>query len=315
MINNLPFSLKKGDTVGFFSSSSPTNQIAINKMINYFESRGYKTIVAPHTLVDLGFMAGTPKMKTDDLHYLVKNDNVKIIITASGGTSSLQMLPYIDYKLIAKHPKIICGLSDPTTILNSISHLSGVPTFHGPNGVSFGESDPTQFSESNWWNIVTNNLQLPFEYPVQDKIKVLKKCEKGVEGEIFGGNLGMLCFMMGSKYFPNMKGKILFIEEIFKNYYQIDNMLNQLKNAGVFNQIVGLIVGENYECKEANFPQHKESYEEVLLRNLGEFDFPIIYNVPLGHTEDKITIPIGIKVRMETNPGSIKLVSTPFQSK
>jgi muramoyltetrapeptide carboxypeptidase len=144
-----PKSLRPGETIGIFSSSSPTTEEAVTRLRKYFEMRGYRTKVAPHTLLASGYMAGEPRQRAADINMLFTDDEVSLLMTATGGASAIQMLPHVDYEAIAKHPKILAGLSDPTCLLNAITAGTGLPTFHGPNGYNFGHKSPTAFTEAN----------------------------------------------------------------------------------------------------------------------------------------------------------------------
>lgn len=303
--------LEKGDCIGIFSSSSPTNEDAIHKMKNYFTERGYKVKIAPHTLEANSFMAGEPSNRVEDFHSLIADPNVTLVMTANGGESAIQMLSLIDFELVRKNPKIICGMSDPTSLMTAITLKSLLPTFHGPNGYNFGHTDPTKFTEENWWQMVTGNFSTPYIFPVNDKLKILKNGNT-VVGEIIGGNLGVFCSLLGTPYFPDVTGKILFFEEIFREHAQIDSCINQLRLAGVFDKVVGLIVGENVECNDSS-ESNQETYEELLLRNFKQFNFPIVYNIPLGHTDDKITIPLGMKCSVNLSLKTISLIESPFK--
>lgn len=302
--------LKKGDCIGIFSSSSPTNEEAINKMTNYFSEKGYKVKVAPHTLDVNSFMAGDPSHRVTDFHSLISDPEVKLVMTANGGESAIQMLSLIDFELVRKNPKIICGMSDPTSLIISITFKASIPTFHGPNGYNFGHTTPTEFSEKNWWLMVTGGFSTPYYFPISDKLKVLKNGNT-VSGEIVGGNLGVFCSLVGTPYFPDVAGKILFFEEIFRDHAQIDSCINQLRLVGVFDKIVGLVIGENVECIDSS-ERNKETFEELLLRNFKQFSFPIIYDIPLGHTDDKITIPLGMKCSINPSAKTFSLDECPF---
>lgn len=302
--------LEKGDYVGIFSSSSPISKEALDKMEKYFLNLGYKCEIAPHTLDTFSFMAGKPEDKVSDLNRLIKDPKIKIIITAMGGDSAIQMLPYMDFELFSKYPKIICGLSDPTSILNAISDKSHIPTFHGLNGYNFGYTEITKFSEVNWWKIISGDFTVPFIFPLDGRLKVLKTGPQ-VSAPILGGNLSVLCSLIGTPYFPKVKGKILFIEEVFSEFARIDTCLTQLRLSGIFEQIVGLVIGQNYECSDPS-EKNPESYEELLLRNFVGYNFPIIYNIPLGHTEDKIALPIGCTCMVDTEHETFSLLDYPF---
>lgn len=300
--------LEPGDRIGVFSSSSPTTQEALRRLENYFSQRGFEVIVAPNTLAEFGYIAGLPEKRASDFNWLLKDPGVKAIITATGGKGAIQILPFINFDAVRQHPKIICGLSDPTTLLNAITHKSGIPTFHGPNGYNFGHTVPSKFTETNWWEIVCGSFTIPYRYPLPNYNVLKTSHDELIEGKIFGGNLGVLVNVIGTPYEPPWEGTILFIEERIVDISKTDIMLTQLQLAGVFDKIKGLVVGQYVELQS----NPHESFEDMLLRNAKEFDFPIITNVLLGHTEDKITIPIGCKFGLDLVNKHLLLLDSPF---
>jgi muramoyltetrapeptide carboxypeptidase len=302
----LPKRLQPGDTVGIVSTSSPTTPDALERTKGYLERRGYTVKVAPNVLASYGFMAGTAQTRADDLNHMLRDPTVRMIVTSTGGRSAAHLLPLIDYGAIASDPKIVIGLSDPSILLNAITSVTGVPTFHGPNGYNFGHAQITRFSEENFWPLVGQDLDIPYIFPVGDEIKVVREGNT-VEGRLYGGHLGTNQVLVGTPWAPDWRDSILFIEEMIIELDRTDAMLTHLRLAGILDAIKGLIVGQFVECKEG----HVETLEDVLLRNCAGYEFPIIANVPLGHTDDKITLPIGTCVRLNPVEASLELLESP----
>jgi len=303
---NTPKRLRPRDTVGIVSTSSPPTPEAVGNMKRYFEKRGYSVKVAPNTLARFGFMAGTNKQRADDFNLMLHDPDVRMIVTSMGGAGAVHLLPLIDYETISSDPKIVTGLSNPAIILNAISHMAKVPTFHGPNGVEFGTGPLTRFCEENFWPMVSENLHMPYTFPVKHEMKILRKGEVA-EGRLFGGHQRTIQPLIGTPYEPDWKDSILFIEEINDELPKIDAMLAHFRLAGVFDSINGLIVGTPAESYKAE----AETLEDIVLRNCEEYDFPIVSNVPVGHTDDKITVPIGCLVCLDTNKPSFELLESP----
>ncbi len=297
--------LQLGDTIGIFSSSSPTNQNSLKQMEDYFCSRGYKTKIAPHTLDSFGYMAGSPENRAKDLHDLVMDEEVKIIMTAGGGKSALQLLPYIDYNLIRKNQKGIIGLSDPAILLNAITAVSGIITLHGPNGYNFGETVIPEFSEENWWNVVTGRIEDTKSIYLGDSAKLLKG-EENVTGVLYGGHMSTIRNLIGTKWEPDFNSSILFLEEAFSDISLIDSTLTYLNYCGILEKINGLVFGKLLLCSESNYDV-KEQFEEIILRNCREYNFPIICDALIGHTDEKVTLPIGAKATLNLSERKIAL--------
>lgn len=132
-----------------------------------------------------------------------------------------------------------------------------------------------------------------------------------MQGRIFGGNLRSLLYLLGSEYMPRLDHSILFVEEIGLQVHDIDALLNQLVLSRSLDRIVALVVGQLVGCEEKDYPG-SDTVEEMLVRVFKEYNFPILCNVPLGHTNDKITIPLGCQVRLDLALPSMHLISSPF---
>jgi muramoyltetrapeptide carboxypeptidase len=300
----LPARLRIGDTIGILSTSSPVPAEMVENAQRYFEEQGYRVRQGEHVLEQNGFMAGTPEMRASDFNAMLSDPEIRMIVTASGGSSAVQMLPLIHYGTLAVDPKIICGLSDPSILLNALTARAGVPTFHGPNGFNFGNHGRlTQFTEEGFWPLVTGELDYPYRFPVEDRMNVLRS-GPAVHGWLWGGHMETIQALIGTPWLPVWPGAILFLEEFHVNNARTDAMLAHFRHAGVFDRIRAIIIGQPAQISEPD----DETYEEIILRNCAAYDFPIVTNVPLGHTPDKITLPIGGKARLDCSSSSFELL-------
>jgi muramoyltetrapeptide carboxypeptidase len=291
----LPHRLQVGDTVGILSTSSPAQADIVRRTRRYFEARGYPVKEGDHVLETYGYMAGKAETRARDFNAMLADPTVRMIVTATGGDSAIQMLPLIHYGTLSLDPKIICGLSDPSILLNALTSRSGVPTFHGPNGYNFGSNQLTSFTEENFWPLVTRALEFPHRLPVEQHMKVLRE-GPAVNGWLWGGHLATIQGLLGTPFQPHWGGGILFLEEFQVDFARTDAVLAHFRHAGVFDRIRALIIGQPGETGEPG----AETYEEMILRNCTNYSFPIVANVPLGHTPDKITLPIGGKAHLDT---------------
>jgi muramoyltetrapeptide carboxypeptidase len=275
-------------------------------MRQYFERMGYSVKTAPHALASFGFLAGTPAVRAGDLNGMLRDPTIRMIVTSMGGAGAEHLLPLIDYEAAASDPKLVVGLSNPAILLNAISSVTGVPTIHGPNGVDFGHDQLTPFTEEHFWPIVGESLALPYRFAVSDEIRVVRKGDK-VEGRLYGGHLRTVQRLIGTPWAPKWKDAILFLEEYELDFSEMDKSLMHFKLAGILDSIGGLIFGRPAECEAVD----AETAEDVLLRICADCSFPIISNVPIGHTDDKITVPIGCRVRLDTIEPSFDLLESP----
>lgn len=300
----LPRRMQVGDTVAIVSTSSPVEAGMVQQTREYLEARGYRVVVGRHTLDRMGYMAGSPEDRASDFNAMLSNPDIRMIMTASGGQSAIQLLPLIQYGTLSLDPKFVCGLSDPSILLNALTSRAGVPTFHGPNGFNFGGGTRlTAFTEQNFWPLVTGELDYPHVLPVGGEMKVLRDGPPA-DGWLWGGHLTTIQGLIGTHFRPHWAGGMIFIEEYEVDYARTDAVLAHFRNAGVFDRIRALVIGRPGVMGEHDF----ETYEEMILRYCAGSEFPIVANVPLGHTVDKITLPIGGKARLDTAARRFELV-------
>ena len=224
---------------------------------------------------------------------MFKNKEVKAIFCACGGYNVNAVFDYLDYNEIKKNPKIVCGYSDPTSIINAIYAQTGLITFHGPNfgSLSYTEEGIEQYSRQEVIKrFIKGDLQLGNN---EDEYKTIK--EGQAEGVLVGGNLSLITHLVAGKYKLDFKDKILFIEELVYESPagMASNYLYYMKQNGVFDKIKGLWIGSY----ESEIP-----LEKIVLDTLGnEYDFPIIKSNNFGHIDRKTVIPIGVKANIDTN--------------
>ncbi|KPJ68194.1 MAG: hypothetical protein AMJ43_01100 [Coxiella sp. DG_40] len=313
--NIIPAGLNPGDTVGLISSASRADQ---NQDIDFAKERleklGLKVVFGNHIYARDAYFAGTDKDRADDLNQMFANNKIKAIIEIRGGYGCAGILPLINYKLIKKHPKILMGFSDVTALLLAIHKETGLITFHGPLAI---EPWP-QFTVDYIKKVLFDGVAVTFENPTdeldpsqdiiqtQDRIQVING--GSAEGELIGGNLTILVSLLGTKYEPDWKNKILFVEDIGIKNYQIDRMLSQLQLAGVFKQIKGFIFGECTKCEVSDGSYGALTIQQILERYIKPAGIPSFMGAAFGHDPNNFTLPEGIMVTMNANDGTIKML-------
>ena len=162
-----------------------------------------------------------------------------------GGEDSNTTLDYIDYEMIKKHPKIICGFSDNTSILNAIHEKTGLVTYHGPTFKSL-TSWETGYAYKQFIKTFAENTESLIMGEPEDEYTTIQAGQ--ATGELVGGNLSLFTKLVCGKYAVNLQDKILFLEEL--GFETAPEMVNSniyyLKQNGVFDRIAGLWIG-NYE--------------------------------------------------------------------
>lgn len=291
----IPNRLKKGDTIGVIAPSEPITKKKledINKSILLMENSGFKIQFSKNAFSNsLGYSASV-KEKAEDINNMFENENIKAIICATGGNNSNSLFEYIDYEIIKKNPKIICGFSDSTSILNIIYEKTGLITF---NGATF-KSLTSWETDYGYKEIIKRFVDAKLELGREDDEYITIK--EGIsEGKLIGGNLSRISNLVCGKYKIDFTDKILFIEETGYESEPADlsHYLYYMKQNEVFEKIKGIWIG-NYE-HETNI-----SLEQVVLDVLEDrYHFPIIKSNNFGHTDKKTVIPIGTKAKIDTS--------------
>lgn len=301
----IPSKLKKGDTIGVIAPSKYIEKDDleyINASIALMEASGFKVKFGKYVFEDTLGYGTSPEKRAADINWAFKDDEVKAIMCVKGGEDSNTTLDYIDYEMIKKHPKIICGFSDNTSILNAIHEKTGLVTYHGPTFKSL-TSWETGYAYKQFIKTFAENTESLIMGEPEDEYTTIQ--EGQATGELVGGNLSLFTKLVCGKYAVNLQDKILFLEEL--GFEAAPEMVNSniyyLKQNGVFDRIAGLWIG-NYEHPS------KVSIEKIIKNAIGdEYKFPIIKSDNFGHIDKKIIIPIGTKAEINTNEKiKIKLV-------
>lgn len=302
--------LKKGDLVGVVAPGSTAPKEILEKGISTLKRMGFRVKLGDHIFDVTGHTAGAPEDRAADINNFFFDPNIKAIITVRGGYNCNQVLPYLDYGLIKRTPKIFLGLSDVTAILNGIASKAEIITFHGPGLLMIGGGKDgkafSQYSRENFKKILMGKQKKNINLTnASDSWVVLKK-GKAI-GKIYGGNLPSLTSIIGTRYEPDWNGGILIWETLGERIEMIDQMLTHLKLAGIFDKINGMIVGKlvDTQSREDNIGAR---ITEMILKQCKKFNFPVIYKADFGHIDNNLILPIGGKVSFDTDNTFIKIV-------
>lgn len=321
-----PPKLKQGDTIGVIAPSSSAALISKHNLAlaeKKFESYGLSVKYSPHFLRKSRFSAETIKDRVKDFHGMFADSAIKAIIAVIGGYTSNQLLPLINFNLIKKNPKIFIGFSDITALQNAIFSKTGLITFSGPCFASFAQINPpfdfeeyyfrkilmdsesyievrpsSVWADDEWWKTPAKPRRLK---PNKGWRIIRKGAGRGV---ILGGNLSTFTLLFGTPYLPDLKGKILFLEEDpCTNAGMIERMFVQVSQHRDFSSIKGMVVGR-FGAKSGLSPEA----EATLLKTItADLNIPVVSNVDFGHTNPTITFPIGGRCEIETHKNIIRL--------
>ncbi|NEO57179.1 MAG: LD-carboxypeptidase [Okeania sp. SIO3B5] len=298
-----PPRLKAGDTVAVVSPATMIYKHQLKYVNLVLGQQKLKVKIATHVLDRYGYLAGKDVDRAADINAMFADDEVKALVTTTGGWGSSRILPLLDYDLIRKNPKIIIGYSDITALLLAIYARSGLVTFHGP----FGTSTWNKFSVSYLKSILFEGKAITLQPPTN----IVETITSGkARGRLVGGNLSVLTAMVGSNFLPDWRGKILFVEEIREDVYRVDRMLTHLSLAGVLQQLEGFVFAQCTRCldEEDDFPTL--TLWQVLIDHIRPLGIPAWYGTAIGHIRNKFTVPLGVEVEIDSDRGTIRMLET-----
>lgn len=310
-----PKRLQLGSVVGIVSPAGATFvREQLNIVIDAVKGLGLVPRLAPHVLDKYGYLAGKDKDRAADINQFFGDSSVAAILPIRGGWGSSRMLPYLDYNLIRKNPKIVSGFSDITALILGLNAQTNLVTFHGPNGFSSWRTTQTEYFRRVLFNAETVTFQNPKDGDDSDRLMQVKNRIQTItpgkaKGKLMGGNLSVLSAIVGSPYLPDYSGAVLFLEEVGENIYRIDRMMTQLKIAGIFDKLAGFVFGQCTNCSpDADYGSL--TLEEVVWDHIKPLGIPAYFGAMIGHLENILTLPIGLEVEIDANAGSIRMLES-----
>jgi muramoyltetrapeptide carboxypeptidase len=310
-----PPKLNKGDTLGLIAPGSFINEDELNESIENLENLDFKVKYFDSILDRDGYLAGTDKRRADEINKMFADTKVNGIVCARGGYGCNRILDSIDYEMIKQNPKVLVGYSDITALLYAIYSKTGLVCFHGPVGISTFSDFSVRYFEDTLVNPQSGLVLNSFSEDEDGNKKSRYIIRSGIaEGELIGGNLSVLTSIIGSDYDLDYTGKIVFLEEVGEEPYRIDRMLTQLLLAGHLKKSAGIALGvfKNCEVKKRNASFNTSfSLAEVLYDRLFNLGIPVIYGLSFGHIENKFTLPVGIKARLDVTNETLRLLESP----
>ena len=314
----IPKGLKEGDTVGVVSPSSAifeTEPYEIAK--ENLEAMGLKVKFGKFVKSRYGHLAGTDEERAGELNEMFRDQNIQAIMALRGGSGAARILDKLDYDTIKNNPKIFIGYSDITALHLAIYEKTGLVTFHGPLAVSTWNS----FSFDYFKRLLFEKEKITFTNPtdkgdnlaqIENRIRTIREGE--ATGRLIGGNLSVLTGIMGSEYFPSdWEGNILYLEDVGEQIYAVDRMMSQLQLGGVLDKISGFVFGKCTSCNPGGSGYGSLTMKEVIDHYIKPLNIPAFSGAMIGHIDDNVTIPNGLKAKINATKGSIKLLENPVK--
>lgn len=319
-----PPKLSAGDTIGIMAPATPFTprlppafHTQFARSVACLEDLGFRVHVSSSITSNSHRAYVSPVARAQEINDLFAQPAITAVIALVGGRSANAVLPFLDWQDIVGQPKIILGYSAVTALLVGFFSRSGLVTFHGPmllNGLGEFPS-MLAYSRDQFKSVLMNSeasgpCQPPdawtTDYPRDDKPRTLQE-QKGWRwlrsgrscGRLIGGNLATLCTLAGTPFWPSFNDTVLFLEEVKTGpsvLQEIDQSLAQLAMLGVFAEIAGLVVGKLNDATT----HETRMFDHLICQHTSGYDFPILSQVDLGHTDPKLTLPIGIHATLDS---------------
>jgi muramoyltetrapeptide carboxypeptidase len=302
-----PEALKKGDTIAIVAPASPGPKAKLDLGVKRLEQAGFKVYVHPQCYKKRGYLAGDDRARARALMQVFTNGRYKAVVCARGGMGCYRLLKHLDLKIIRKHPKIFVGFSD-ITILHNAFQKDGFVTFHGAMPSIDICRKNYHYNLDNWMRAIMTSKPLGrLQNP--RKLGSMKKYHGGkAKGVLVGGNISLLDKLVGTEYMPSFKNKIVLLEDTDEEPYRIDGYLGHMFEATDIAKAAGFAIGEwvNVRIRRRNYPSL--TLEQVFDDYFKHLKVPILTNVACGHGKNVLTIPLGVRARIDADNGSFEII-------
>ncbi len=303
-----PPALQPSDRIGIIAPASNIKREALEAGCEALHKLGYHLFYSDAILEKDLYFAGSAERRARELNEMFMRDDIRAIICARGGYGANYLLESLNLDTIKAHPKIFVGYSDITTLLTYILDTTGLVTFHGPMvAKDFAHADGVDLN--SWQAALAGAADWELSLAAESGAKPL--LAGSAEGILYGGCLSMLTASLGTPYEIHTADTILFIEDIAAKPYQIDRMLMQLKLAGKFTGVRGIIFGEMLDCVQTKDQDY--TLEQVVLRVVGDLGVPVAYGLRSGHVSRRnITLPFGVRAALDVGKieGSLRILES-----
>ena len=272
---------------------------------------GHEPVLGSHAGHRYGYLAGHDHERLADLNAALTADDVDAVWCIRGGYGVTRILSGVDFAALARRPKPVIGFSDITALLNALTRVTGVITFHGPTA----RHPLTAFGRRHFERVLSSpaapgrleRLAPPGGVLVPAAPRIVTIVPGRAEGILIGGNLTLLQCLVGTPWQPAFAGALLFLEDVGEDLYRVDRALSHLRLAGALEQLAGVVVGQFTGLRRAT-SDGGLGFDEVLASYFEPLRVPTASGFPIGHVDDQWTLPIGARAALDAGAGELELL-------
>lgn len=297
-----PPMLRPGDTIGVVTLGSPLDPGVIDARIETVRQMGFNVVLGRYVYAQNGYLAGTDEQRAEDLMDMFRNPEVKMILPSRGGVGVAGILPYLDFQVIRRNPKIVTGYSDITVLLNVLHQYADLIAFQSLLLIDFRFGTPAYNFDQFFAATSTPDAPRRIENP--PGMPLIGRVPGHAAGPLIGGNLTSFVDTLGTPYEIDVRGKILLLEETHEPVNTVYRYMNHLKLAGKFADCIGIIMGECTGCQDA----YGKSYDDLINDFLVPLGKPLLTNLATAHGLYKAALPIGAVVDMNAELNTLTVM-------
>jgi muramoyltetrapeptide carboxypeptidase len=291
-----PLPLDAQSLVRVIAPSSPFDRQRFATGLPLLEAR-YRVELAEGLFEQHGFLAGADDARLRDLQSALATPEVKALVSARGGYGAARLLSQLEVATVRAAAKWLVGFSD-VTALHALWARAGLCSIHGPMVASLFEAEES--TRADWFALLEGAAPRALEH--------LECVVPGhAEGRLFGGNLTVLCALVGTPYLPDANDTVLVLEDVTERPYRVDRMLTTMLQAGFFRGVRAIVLGQFSECGPG---PDGTRVEAVLTERLAGLGIPIVMNAPVGHVPDNHPLLFGARALVDARRGRVEFAVT-----
>lgn len=300
--------------VGLFASATRMTEPWIAGAMATVSAIGLRPRLAPNVRAVHGHYAGTVAQRVDDLHTLWADPEVRALWSIRGGAGSAQLLPHLDYAAMRREPKALLGFSDVTALQLALLRHAGLVSFH----TIAAHIRPSAHTLQSLQAVLMapragQVLERAPQHRQRGEAEAAYRARTvrgGIaEGPLVGGNLSVLSALVGTPWAPQTEGALLFLEDVGELPYRIDRMLTQLEQAGLSGRAAGIAGGIFRDCEHPP-DQPGMPLSQPIDERFGAAGVPAVYGLSFGHVQDQVTLPLGVRARLDADALTLTLLET-----
>ena len=281
-----PSSLSSGSKIALVAPARKVAEDDIAFAVEYIRQRGFVPIYDERLFLSYNQFAGNDEQRASVLQHYLDADDIDAIMCVRGGYGTVRIIDRLDFDKFMQKPKWIVGYSD-VTVLHAKMQSLGIESLHATMPINF--HDNSKQALDTLFDALCGK-EIKYDLP-QQTLDILSK----MKGEVVGGNISVLYSLLGSDIFPDVEGKVLFLEDLDEYLYHIDRMMMAFQRAGIFDKIGGLIIGGLTKMHDNAIPFGMTA-EEIISEKTKDKNIPTVFNFPAGHINDNRAIILGRRV-------------------